>query len=299
MSASPASLQNFLDRLYRNYHRPEYLYSDPLEFPHQYSVEADQEIVAFLAACMAYGSVQVIRKSLLHILGIMNGHPYDFVYNFSPARHNRLFEGFKHRFNTGRDIACLIFLLHQVIRQSGSIKQFFLSCYQPNEPNILPSLERFAANLWHLYASPYFPQQREIPRRAAVRFLFPSPAGGSACKRPLLFLRWVVRARDNIDLGLWPEIPPDRLIIPLDIHLSRISRRLGLTTRTNATMKTAIEVTRALTRFDPMDPVKYDFALCRMGILKLCPAKKNSTVCQRCELYAVCLENHRMQGDQK
>lgn len=299
MSALPTSLQSFLDRLYREYHRPDYLCSDPLEFPHQYRAEADQEIVAFLAACLAYGSVQVIRKSLVHILGIMNGHPYDFVYNFSPGRHNRLVEGFKHRFNTGRDVACLIFLLHQVLHRSGSIKQFFLSSYLPDEHDILPGLEQFASNFWRLDASPYFPRHREIPRHASVRFLFPSPAGGSACKRPLLFLRWVVRARDHIDLGLWPEIPPDRLIVPLDTHLARISRRLGLTTRTDATMKTAIEVTRALKRFDPIDPVKYDFALCRLGILKFCPAKKNSTVCQRCELYAVCLENDHKKHNPK
>jgi uncharacterized protein (TIGR02757 family) len=299
MRQSPPSLRPFLNRVYRKYHRRAYLYSDPLEFSHQYADKADQEIVAFLSACLAYGSVQVIRKTLLQIFGTMNGHPYEFVYNFSPPRHSQLFDGLRHRFNTGHDIACLIFLLHQVLRESGSIKQFFLTCYQPNDATILPSLERFANNLWQLDASPYFPGVRGVPKRAAVRFLFPSPANGSACKRPLLFLRWVVRPQDQVDLGLWPEIPPDRLIVPLDTHLTRISKRLGLTTRNDASMKTALEVTQALKRFDHKDPVKYDFALCRLGILKFCPARRNTPVCQRCALYAVCAENDRKKHNLK
>ena len=122
-----------------------------------------------------------------------------------------------------------------------------------------------------------------------LRFLLSSPEAGSACKRMLLYLRWMIRPADGLDTGLWADgIPASKLLIPLDTHTFRISRYLGLTARRAGDWKAAVEVTEALKRFDPADPVRYDFALCRLGILDLCPARRDERKCRPCDLYDVC-----------
>ena len=122
-----------------------------------------------------------------------------------------------------------------------------------------------------------------------VRYFLPSPRDGSACKRLNLFLRWMVRRGDGLDFGLWREVSTAKLVIPLDAHVSRIARYIGLTDRPTPSWRTALEVTARLRRFDAEDPVKYDFSLCRLGILKLCPKKRNLTKCRNCSLVEVCL----------
>ena len=121
-----------------------------------------------------------------------------------------------------------------------------------------------------------------------MRYFFSSPAGGSACKRLNLYLRWMVRHDPGLDLGLWTEVPPSRLVIPLDTHVARIARYVGLSSRNTADWKMALEVTRALREFDPGDPVKYDFAICRLGILDYCPRKRDALKCAACLLKPVC-----------
>jgi uncharacterized protein (TIGR02757 family) len=114
-----------------------------------------------------------------------------------------------------------------------------------------------------------------------LKQLLPSPRKGSACKRMNLFLRWMVRSED-IDFGIWDNIPPNKLVIPLDTHIARISKCLGLTRRASADWKMAEEITGALREFDPEDPLKYDFALCHHGISGLCKGERNDNTCLEC-----------------
>ena len=122
-----------------------------------------------------------------------------------------------------------------------------------------------------------------------MRYFLPSPEDGSACKRLNLYLRWMVRRGDGLDFGQWREVSTAHLVIPLDSHVSRIARYVGLTDRLTPSWGTALEVTEQLCRFDPRDPVKYDFSLCRLGILKLCPKKRRPSKCRACPLLDVCL----------
>ncbi len=126
--------------------------------------------------------------------------------------------------------------------------------------------------------------ERKLPQRAGVRYFFPNPKAGSACKRLNLFLRWMVRPNDGLDLGLWNFAPPSSLVIPLDTHIARIGIYLGWTQRKTAGWNMALDITRALARVDPKDPVKYDFALSRMGILENCPRHSRKQHCDLCKL---------------
>ena len=130
----------------------------------------------------------------------------------------------------------------------------------------------------HINTSPVY---GENIRPYGLKQLFPSPDKGSACKRPNLFLRWMVRTQD-VDFGIWDRIPPSKLIIPLDTHIAKIARCIGLTKRTSSDWKTAKEITDSLKKFDPEDPLKYDFALCHHGISGLCKGGKSESSCSSC-----------------
>ncbi len=129
--------------------------------------------------------------------------------------------------------------------------------------------------------------RRTLPEDSPIRFFFPSPASGSACKRWNLYLRWRVR-KDEMDFGLWRAIPTRRLVIPTDTHVHRVARRLGLTRRKAADWKTAREITDRLARFDPEDPVRYDYALCELGTVGICRPSLAASLCSECALSAAC-----------
>ncbi len=130
---------------------------------------------------------------------------------------------------------------------------------------------------------------KRLPEKAGVRFFFPSPSGKSPCKRLNLYLRWMVRRGDDLDFGLWEQVDPARLVIPLDTHVARISRHLGLSQRKTADWKMAEEVTDALKELDPLDPVKYDFSISRLGILERCTKKRSASMCRECVINDVCV----------
>jgi uncharacterized protein (TIGR02757 family) len=150
--------------------------------------------------------------------------------------------------------------------------------YRPDAPDIREGLSGFVAALLDVDTSPVYGKD---VRPAGLRQLFSSPVNGSACKRANLFLRWMVRDRD-IDFGIWKAVPKNRLIIPLDTHIARISRCLGFTERKSQDWKTAVEITEALKRIDPEDPLKYDFALCHHGISGVCRGMRESAACKKC-----------------
>ncbi len=267
-----------------------YLSSDPLLFVHRYSSRQDREVVGLISSSLAYGKVAGIKRSVERVLAIMGKSPYDFVMHFKPAKHAPLFDGFVHRFNTGADVACLIYFMRQMVESSGSIGSYFLRGYEDENPDnsIKGALTTFTENVLSLDSSAVYGSKR-LSEKAGVRYFFPSPSGGSACKRLNLYLRWMVRHEDGLDLGLWTEVDPAKLIIPIDTHLGRISRNIGLTTRKSSDWKCAEEVTSHLRRLDPADPVKYDFALCRLGILDKCPARLDPVKCSDCLIRDICV----------
>lgn len=272
--SSSKSLKGKLDRLLLQYGKKD-LGDDPLLFPHQYSNPEDQELVAFISSALSYGNVLQIRRSLERVFQTLGPSPRQFVERFDPLRDAKLFDGFSHRFNRGEDIACLLFLLKQMLREKGSLEGFF--CGERNSKNLsmFELLSNFISRVRALDPGPFyggkFPACGE-----GVRFFFPSPADGSACKRLCMFLRWVVR-KDELDLGLWKKISPAELMIPVDTHIARIANHLGLASTANASWRLAEEITSKLRKFDSQDPVKYDFALTRIGIVEGWPRKTPQT----------------------
>lgn len=281
------NLKDCLDKLYTAFDL-KFLSPDPLEFVHQFKKPEEREVVGLIASSLAYGRVDKILASIRSVLEKMGNKPYRFVVNFNPKTDTKIFDGFVHRFNTGKDIACLVYFAKQMIEESGSVGKFFLKGYSNADKSIKNALVSFSERVLSLAPSPIYGKQ-SLPKNAGVRFFFPSPKDGSPCKRLNLYLRWMVRNGDKLDFGLWKDIPSNKLIIPLDTHIARISRNIGLTKRKSPDWKMAEEITENLKKLDPMDPVKYDFALCRLGILEHCPKKKDYDKCERCLIRKICV----------
>ncbi len=280
-------LKKRLDMLYRTYEKG-FLESDPLSFVHRYTSDEDREIVGLIASSLAYGRVAGIKKSVERVLSVMGGEPARFIGGFRPRVEGRLFKDFRHRFNVGNDISCLLYFARQMIETGGSIGGFFMRGYSSSDKNIKEALTRFSSSVLSLDTAGIY-GSGGLPASAGVRFFFPSPAGGSPCKRLNLYLRWMVRRGDGLDFGIWRGISPSKLVIPLDTHIARIASYLGLTTRKSRDWKMAEEITASLARLDPRDPVKYDFALCRLGILEVCPQKRDASKCEECLIKDICV----------
>ncbi|RJP24254.1 MAG: TIGR02757 family protein [Candidatus Abyssobacteria bacterium SURF_5] len=280
-------LKKKLDGLQSTYNK-EYLSSDPIWFVHRYRDPVDREVVGLICSSLAYGNVKMIQRNLERLLAILGTRPARYVRGFSPIDRSS-FSGFTHRFNTADDIVLLLWYIQQMLEIGGSIGGFFNAGCR-NGQDIRQSLSHFVERVLTLDCSPVHPDGI-LPDGAGVRFFFPSPAGGSACKRLNLYLRWMVRRDDGIDFGLWQFISPANLIIPLDTHVARICRLIGLTRRTCAGWPMAAEITENLKRLDPHDPVKYDFAISRLGILAECPKNPVAEKCFTCKIKSVCTNN--------
>jgi uncharacterized protein (TIGR02757 family) len=249
-----------------------FLDSDPVGIVRRFEDPDDREIVALIAAGLAYGRVASIRASVDNVLARMGSHPARFVAAFNPAKEAGRFDGFVHRFTRGRDIALLLHLVRQAKERSGSLEKFFVEGDpEPGAPTLGAALDVFGERLFALDPRPFVPEG-VIPRRDGARWLLPVPGGGSACKRSCLFLRWMVRRDDGVDCGVWSTVSPARLVLPIDTHLLRVVRALGWTRRKSAGWPMAEEVTARLRGLDPDDPTRFDFALCRLGILGLLDA---------------------------
>lgn len=235
---------------------------DPLQFPHLFKDEKDIEVMAFIASVFAYGNVKQIINSLNRFLVICENKPYKFIEKFNSAKQSESKFTFIHRFYSSNDITQLFHLLNTSNNDFGSLKKLFLSGYNSKDENLKNAITHF---------SQYFldKAQKEFGTLSrGIVFMFPLTEKGSACKRINLFLRWMIR-KDELDLGLWQEIPTSKLIIPVDTHVARICQQLKLTTRKNVSWKMAEEITNNLRKYDPEDPVKYDFAICHIGMRKL------------------------------
>lgn len=283
-----SDIRAILDALYLS-RTTEHLGNDPVSFCHRYSNPDDREIAAVIASSFAYGSIAVILRTLEAIFAELGPSPRKYVEQFDPQAGLRVFSGFKHRFNTGRDLCALLWGMRQMVEHAGSINAFFLEGHRAEDGDVSGSLNRYtAAVLAQDYTAVF--GTHTIPKESSFPFLFPAPASGSACKRLCMFLRWVVRPADGVDLGLWSGVSPAQLIIPVDTHISRISRYLGLTSRKVADWRMAAEITSALQSFDRADPVKYDFSLAHLGISDGCNGKDLSH-CSTCPISEICAQN--------
>ncbi len=271
-------LKRILNRFYRTYDFRGRLQQDPIELPHRYRNPRDIEIAGFLASSFAYGKVGLFKPVVAKILSIMGKDPHDFLMHFSIARHERLFHGIRYRFNRNEDILCLFFILHAMLKNEGSIEKTFMRHYQETDDNVGNALSGMITEFLSVNTAKVY--GRNVRPAGMMQFL-PSPALGSTCKRQNLFLRWMVRDRD-IDFGIWKGIPKNKLVMPLDTHIMKISQCLGFTKRTSADWKTAVEITESLKKLDPEDPLKYDFALCHHGISGLCKGREGSAGCREC-----------------
>ena len=281
MSKRIAQIRDVLEKLYKKYNRRELISPDPLQFLYRYSNPADIEITAFLASALAYGRVQQIEKSLDNLLGRMGDSPSEFVINFDKDK-RRTLKDFKHRFTTGDDISDLLTLLRTIINRYGSIERYFALGYNPDDKNIIPALSEFCNSLLDIHAAGHKGQTTH-----GLKYLLVSPNGGSACKRLNLFLRWMVRD-DDVDAGLWKSIDKAKLVVPIDVHMGRLCKILGLYDRKTVSLSAAAEITESFAEIEPADPVKYDFALSRIGILENCNGRRRKG-CELCELFGFCI----------
>jgi len=274
------NLRLVLKRLYHKYNRRSLIKPDPLQFVYNYTELADQEVVGFLAADLAYGRVEQIERSLTDLFSRMGESPYKFVLNFGETQRKKL-RSFKHRFTTGDDISDLLSVLRQVLRGYGSIEAFFIEGYRANDENVVPALERFCDQLCIVHA-----QNDGGNVTAGLKYLLASPSRGSASKRLNLFLRWMVR-RDDIDVGLWKGVDKSKLVVPIDVHMGRLCRILGLFEHRTVSLSGALRITESFAKIEPDDPAKYDFALSRIGILEDCNGRRRPQ-CEDCELVEFC-----------
>jgi uncharacterized protein (TIGR02757 family) len=270
------SLKLILDRFYRDFDFAGRMLKDPIEFPHGYKKKEDIEVSGLIAACLAYGKVELFKPVIEKILSAMGGSPYSFLRDFDVKKQRRLFR-VKYRFNEREDIICMLFLIHKLLADYSSVENAFMKYYASDHLDTGKGITGLVKEIMSVDTTTVY--GRNIRPRGLVQ-LFPSPEKGSACKRMNLFLRWMVRDRD-IDFGIWRRVPKNRLVIPLDTHIATVSKCLGFTRRSSSDWKTALEITQALKTFDPEDPLKYDFALCHHGISGVCRSGKGQA-CREC-----------------
>lgn len=243
--------RDVLDRLYRRYNHRKYIDPDPLEVVLRYDDPRDREIVALVASSLAYGRVLQIVASVTKIVEGVE-RPYEFLMNTNRRALTARYRNFKHRFTTGNEVSGMLWNARQVIEEFGSLENCFRTGLSDEDGDVVGSLSTFATRL----------------RGANGTFcptLLPDVTKGSACKRLNLFLKWLVR-KDAVDPGGWDKVGESRLIVPLDTHIYRIGRALGMTARKSADLKTALEITDGFRKIAPEDPTKYDFALTRIGM---------------------------------
>ncbi|MEO6849160.1 MAG: TIGR02757 family protein [Mucilaginibacter sp.] len=265
------NIKAFLDSKVSQYNRPDFIKNDPVCIPHLFTSKQDIEIMGFWAATLAWGQRITIINKCKELIAMMDGAPYDFIMNHQEPDLKKLLH-FKHR--TFNDIDTLYFISFFRYHYSNhdSLEDAFIL---PNIPLVISSDSEKSMKRQPDDLSPiemylnhfrnYFFSLPDFPHRTKKHVS--SPSQKSTCKRLNMFLRWMVR-KDNcgVDFGIWSKIKPSDLIMPCDLHVDRVARKLNLITRKQTDWQTAVELTERLREFDPTDPVKYDFALFGLGI---------------------------------
>ena len=271
-------LKEALDRLYEDSDLMARTSHDPISLPMRYRKKADREVAGFIASALAYGRVGLFLPVAGEILDRLGSAPAKALMDASARDLSGAARGLSYRFQTSPDLTGLLRALARTLKRSGSLEAAFMAGFSLEHENTGPGLSAFMRGLLE-QATGTSGTTGNNQATQGLRHLFASPASGGAAKRGCLYLRWMVRDTD-IDLGLWRGVPKDRLVIPLDTHIARVGRCLGLTGRRTNGWKTALDITRALSVLEPSDPLKYDFALCHRGIAGVC----GNGLCGDCEL---------------
>jgi uncharacterized protein (TIGR02757 family) len=277
-----STLKAALDDLYRTFDHVNSA-TDPIHIVRRYERADDREIVGFCAAALAFGRVASVLHSIESLLTVMGPRPADFVRAFDPEAHRAPFRPLVHRWTRGSDLVALMLILQRMLRESGSIEGFFVTGDEGRAADIGAALDSFSTRAMRTDLRPAYGR---VPKPPGVCYFFPRPSSGSACKRLNLFLRWMVR-RDEIDLGIWSRVPASRLIVPLDTHVIRVGRCLRLTRYKSPGWKMAADITASLRAIEPVDPVRYDFSLCHLGMMNACGFGRAQRDAQ-CPLRGVC-----------
>ena len=253
-------MKSALDDLYESFNAPNTA-ADPIQIVRRYTDVRDREIIAFLAAGLAFGRVASVLGSIETLCALIGPSPSAFVRAFDAKREGPRFASFVHRWVRGKEVTALFVTLRRMLDEFGSLEACFASGYEEAHEDLAPAIEAFSA-------------------RAGKSYFFAKPSTGSACKRMNLFLRWMIR-RDGVDPGGWTMIPASKLTVPLDTHTIRLGKCLRLTRRASPGWKMAADITAGLRKLDPSDPVRYDFALCHLGMMGNCGygTKQRDTHC--------------------
>lgn len=253
MSVTDFQLKHFLDEQVEIYNSPTFITNDPISIPHRYSDKHDIEIMGFFAATLAWGQRKTILQKCSELADRMNNSPYSFVMKNDPLELQQLV-GFKHRTFNDTDLLYFVDFLHRHYHHYDSLEDAFMT--DGSFISVENSLIQFEKKFFN---------HPDAPNR--TRKHIATPTRNSTCKRLNMFLRWMVRNDDKgVDFGLWKRIPQHALICPIDVHVERTARRLGLIFRKQTDWKTALELTESLRQLDPDDPVKYDFALFGLSV---------------------------------
>jgi uncharacterized protein (TIGR02757 family) len=283
------ALGSRLEQLYEAYNREDAA-ADPIQIVRRYTNRADQEVVGFCAAALAFGRVASVLNTVETLMRVIGPSPADYIRRFDPSAPHPELRAMVHRWTRGVDIVALLWLLRQMVERAGSLEGFFLEGYDPAAIDIGDALDSFSRRAIALDLRAAY--GRRVPARAGVCYFFTRPSAGSGCKRLNLFLRWMVR-HDEVDLGAWPSISPSKLIVPLDTHVIRLGRCLRLTRYTSPGWSMAAEITASLRAIDPVDPVRFDFSICHVGMMNACGYGRRQGDAQ-CPLKGICRPNPRV-----
>ena len=242
-----------LDQLVEIYNNKEFIELDPISIPHKFSSNLDIEVIGFLIATLSWGNRKSILNSGEKLISIMNNSPYDFVMNYKEKDFSKL--EFKHRTFNSFDLHFFFLRLKYLLEKYKSLENVFLKGFQ-NDNTSINAIDHFRNEFLGSY-------YEEIRTKKHIA----NPKNGSAAKRINMFLRWMVRKDNNqVDFGIWKKISPSKLSCPLDVHSGNSARKMGLIKRVQNDWKTVEELDAVLRKLDPLDPVKYDFALFGWGI---------------------------------
>jgi uncharacterized protein (TIGR02757 family) len=246
-------LKSYLDGIVDQVNKIDFIKDDPISIPRAYDRLEDIEISAFWVAMLSWGQRKTIINKSKELFGLMDNAPYDFIVNHQEKDRSR-FTNFKHRTFQYTDTLHFLEFFQWYYNTHSSLEEAF-----DFSTDSYTALSQFHNLFFH---------QETAPQR--TRKHVSTPIRNSSCKRLNMFLRWMVR-KDNrgVDFGLWSSIPTSKLMIPLDVHVDRIARELKLLTRTQRDWKSVIELTDNLKELDPIDPVRYDYALFGAGVLDL------------------------------
>ena len=254
-------IHTLLDQKVKQYNHIDFIGKDPICIPHLFRKQQDIEIAGFFAAIFAWGNRTTIINKSKELLERMDNSPYAFCIGHGGADLKKLL-GFAHRTFNDTDLLYCIEFFKQHYSKNKSLETAFFKGGSLDSKNEINAVEKAL-----IYFQDYFFSLEEAPARTKKHIS--SPLSGSTCKRLNMFLRWMVRTdKQGVDFGVWKSISPAALIIPIDVHVARVSRALGILKRTQTDWQAAIELTHYCRTLDAKDPVKYDFALFSLGVIE-------------------------------